>query len=189
MLIIGITGTLGAGKGTIVEYLCRQHSFEHHSVRGLLTEIINQRGMDLNRDSMVSVANELRSQYSPSYLIEQLYAQTLESGKNCIIESIRTPGEIDALETKGSFFLFAVDAEPKTRYQRIVDRASATDQISFETFVANEQREMQSTDPNKQNLSACIARADFTFLNNGSIEELYKQVGETLHVITNKRTI
>ena len=166
MFIIGITGTLGAGKGTIVEHLCDHHGFEHYSVRGLLTEIINQRNMELNRDSMVKVANELRSEHSPSYLIELLYAKAVESGKNCIIESIRTPGEIDALESKGKFFLFAVDADPKTRYFRIVDRASATDQISFETFVANEKREMQSTDPNKQNLLACIERANFKFQNS-----------------------
>ena len=31
-IIIGITGTLGAGKGTVVEYL-KKKSFKHYSVR------------------------------------------------------------------------------------------------------------------------------------------------------------
>ena len=33
MIIIGITGTLGAGKGTIVDYLVKQKGFVHYSVR------------------------------------------------------------------------------------------------------------------------------------------------------------
>ncbi len=180
MIIVGITGTLGAGKGTIVDYLISHHSYKHFSVRGYLTEIINQRGLALNRDSMVLVANDLRANHTPSYIAEQLLAQAELSGGHCIIESIRTVGEVTALRKKGGFYLFAVDADPKLRYQRIVERGSETDKISYETFIENEQREMTSTDPNKQNLAACQALADYKFDNNHSFEELYKQVEEVL---------
>lgn len=40
MHIIGITGTLGAGKGTIVEYLKDKKGFAHFSVREFLKEIL-----------------------------------------------------------------------------------------------------------------------------------------------------
>ncbi len=180
MIIVGITGTLGAGKGTIVDYLISHHSYKHFSVRGYLTEIINQRGLALNRDSMVLVANDLRANHTPSYIAEQLLTQAELSGGHCIIESIRTVGEVTALRKKGGFYLFAVDADPKLRYQRIVERGSETDKVSYETFIENEQREMTSTDPNKQNLAACQALADYKFDNNHSFEELYKQVEEVL---------
>jgi dephospho-CoA kinase len=180
MVIVGITGTLGAGKGTIVDYLTSHHGFRHFSVRGFLTEIIKQKGLELNRDSMVQVANELRADHTPSYIAEQLLAQAEVSGVNCIIESIRTVGEVNALKKKGGFYLFAVDADPKLRYQRVLQRNSETDHISYETFIANEQREMNSDDPNKQNLAACQALADFKFDNNHSFEELYKQVEAVL---------
>ena len=180
MIIVGITGTLGAGKGTIVDYLTSHHGFRHFSVRGFLTEIIKQKGLELNRDSMVQVANELRADHTPSYIAEQLLAQAEVSGVNCIIESIRTVGEVNALKKKGGFYLFAVDADPKLRYERVVERGSETDKISYETFIANEQREMTSTDRNKQNLAACQALADFKFDNNHSFEELYKQVENVL---------
>ncbi len=180
MIIVGITGTLGAGKGTIVDYLISHHGFKHFSVRGFLTEIIKARGLELNRDSMVLVANELRADHSPSYIAEQLLTQAELSGGNCIIESIRTVGEVTALRKKGGFYLFAVDADPQLRYERVVQRGSETDKVSYETFIENEQREMTSTDPNKQNLAACQALADFKFDNNHSFEELYKQVEDVL---------
>lgn len=180
MRIIGITGTIGAGKGTIVDYLTSHHEFLHFSVRGYLTKILKERGMEINRDNLVAVANELREKNTPSFIAEELYREAKAEGKNCIIESIRTVGEINALRKNDQFFLFAVDADQKLRYQRIVERASETDHISYETFVDNENREMSSTDPNKQNLDACMKMADFTFINNGSFEDLYEQVDEIL---------
>lgn len=180
MIIIGITGTLGAGKGTIVEYLVQQKGFVHFSVRSFITEEINRQGLPVNRDSMVVVANKLRADHSPSYIIDQLYAKALLTGKNCIIESIRTPGEVQSLREKGNFLLFAVDADPKLRYERIVMRNSETDRISYETFVENERREMQSNDPNKQNIGKCIEQADQVFMNNSTVELLFRQVEESL---------
>ena len=132
--------------------------------------------MEVNRDSMVTVANELRATHSPSYIVEQLLERALQSGNHCIIESIRTVGEVTELKKRDRFYLLAVDANPKLRYERVLERGSETDKISYETFIENEQREMTSTDPNKQNLSACQALADFKFDNNHSFEELYKQV-------------
>jgi len=52
MNVIGITGTLGAGKGTIVEFLKAEYGFDHYSVRGYLIEEINKRSLEVNRDSM-----------------------------------------------------------------------------------------------------------------------------------------
>jgi len=176
MIIIGITGTLGAGKGTIVEYLVREKGFVHFSVRGFITDEIHRQGMPVNRDSMVTVANKLRADNSPSYIIDQLYQKALLTGKNCIIESIRTPGEVQSLREKGNFLLFAVDADPLLRYERIVMRNSETDRITFETFIENEKREMQSNDPSKQNIGKCIEQADFTFYNNSSVTDLYRQL-------------
>ena len=180
MLIIGITGTLGAGKGTIVDYLVQEKGFVHFSVRGFITEEINRQGLPVNRDSMVTVANKLRADHSPSYIIDQLYEQALLTGKNCIIESIRTSGEVHSLREKGNFLLFAVDADPMLRYDRIVMRNSETDRISYSTFVENEEREMQSTDPAKQNISKCIEQADFIFYNNSTVADLYTRLESEL---------
>jgi len=183
MIIFGITGTLGAGKGTIVEYLISKYNFEHYSVRSYLIERIEEKGLPVNRDSMVVVANELRASQSPSYIIDELHKKAVESGKNCIIESIRTPGEVDSLRKKENFWLIAVDADPKVRYERITARKSETDNVSFDAFVENEKREMTSSDPNKQNLSKCIEMADFVIDNSGSLFDLQQKVEDVLKKI------
>ena len=97
-----------------------------------------------------------------------------------MIESIRTPGEVDSLRRKDNFILLAVDAEPQSRYDRIVNRNSETDRVSYQTFIGNEQREMNSADPNKQNLRKCIEMADYVFKNNKSISDLRAQVETTI---------
>lgn len=185
--IVGITGTLGAGKGTVVAYLTQKLGYQHYSVRDYLTTLIERRGMPLNRDSMVAVANELRAKHSPSFIVEQLLqeARDTQGASSFIIESIRTEGEVTALRALApdSFKLFAVDADAKLRYTRVHERGTATDHVTLDEFLANEAREMHATDPTKQNLARCIEIADAKFMNDGSLEQLWEQVQAALPAI------
>lgn len=180
MIVIGITGTLGAGKGTVVEFLVKEKGFVHFSVRDYLSDIIKSRGMEVNRDTMVVTANELRRINGPAFIIEELYRKASSTGKNCIIESIRTPGEIEKLRQYDNFYLLAIDADIIIRYERIQMRGSETDNVDFKTFGENEEREMHSDDPNKQNLSECIKQADYILNNNGTIKELKEKMENIL---------
>lgn len=178
-MIIGITGTLGAGKGTIVQYLIEKRGFKHFSVRSFLNKEIARRGLPSNRDTMTTVANDLRAQYGSGYISEQLLARALVDNENAIIESIRSIGEAEYLKSHGAY-LWAIDADVHKRYDRILGRASETDAISFEKFVADEQREFANADPTKQNISGVMAIADMTFHNDDTLEDLYTQIDQAL---------
>lgn len=182
-IIIGITGTLGAGKGAVVDHLVNTRGFTHYSVREFLNEEIARRQLPLNRDTMTEVANALRLEHGPSYIVETLWAEAAARGVNAIIESIRNPGEVTFLRQKKHFYLIAVEADPHVRFKRIVGRGSETDQVSFEKFLADEKREMISTDSARQNISWCMENADFVITNNGTFDDLSEAIENVLSAI------
>ncbi|HWB34053.1 MAG TPA: AAA family ATPase [Candidatus Paceibacterota bacterium] len=180
-MIIGITGTNGAGKGTVVEYL-KSKGFKHFSARDIFVEEIKKRGLPVNRDSMIVVSNDLRAQRGAGFFAESAIEYAQQHNEDVVAESIRSIGEAEHLKKNGAA-LWAVDADTKTRYDRVIKRMSETDQVSFEKFVENEKQEWENTDPTKQNLKAVIAMADAVITNNGTQEELFAQVEAALKKI------
>ncbi len=174
-MIVGITGTIGAGKGTVVDYLVREKGFAHRSVRDFLMAELAARGLPPDRDHLREVGNELRAAHGPSYIIEQLWRQAGEAGGDTLIESVRSVGEADFLKKHGALLL-AVDADRRLRYGRITARGLSTDHVDFATFVRQEDLEMASDDPAGQNLAAVMAMADCRIENDGTLEELQERV-------------
>ena len=178
-MIVGITGTFGAGKGTIVDFL-KEEGFSHYSVREFLIEEISKRGLDANRDNMVLVANDLRAKFGASYIVEELFRKAKEKGGDAVIESVRCVGEVEALREKDGFVFWAVEADVEIRYTRIVERKSSTDGVSFQDFARQESAEMENVDSTKQNLKACIEMADVCFRNDWTALELKGKVEKVL---------
>jgi dephospho-CoA kinase len=184
MITIGITGTIGAGKGTIVDFLVKEKGFKHFSARAFLLAEIEKRGMPPTRDSMWAIAQEFRKDFSPGYMMEQLAIDRKKFDGPAVIEAQRALGEIEVLrKSLPDFYMFAITADPKVRYERIVSRKSSTDNISFEKFIEDETRENENTEPWSGNVYACVKASDFIFENNGSVEILYAKVEEVLKEI------
>lgn len=179
-MIIGITGTDGAGKGVVVDYLVKEKGFTHYSSRDLITEEVKKRGLPADRDHLRIVANDLRREHGNDFIIRFSFEKAKEAGvENAVIESVRAMAEVEYLKQNDGILL-AVDADQKLRYERIQSRASASDQISFERFVEQEEIEMNDPDPSGMQKAEVIKGADYVIMNNGSLDELYKKVGEFL---------
>jgi dephospho-CoA kinase len=185
-MIIGITGTYGAGKGEVVRYLVEKEGFFHFSARALLTEEVGRRGLVLDRQSLIDVGNLLRAEYGADYVAEELCRRAVGTKGNKVIESLRTVGEVKRLQEEEEFYLWAVDANLEERYRRIVDRGTETDKVSFEEFGRSEVGEMNSNDPSRINLAACMALADFKIDNSGTRDDLYFIVGRELRRLGEK---
>jgi dephospho-CoA kinase len=184
-MIIGITGTNGAGKTTVVDIL-KDQDFTHYSVREFIVEEIKRRNLPVNRPSMQSVANDLRVRFGGSYIVDALYNKAQEAGGNAVIESIRALPEVESLRRHQDFFLLSVDALEQLRYERITGRNNETDRIGFETWQKEQAAEMDNSDPSMQNIKGCMAEADYTIDNSGSKEELENSVGDALWEFRNK---
>lgn len=180
-MIIGITGTNGAGKGTVVEYL-KSKGFAHGSGREFIFEEIRRRGMPLDRNSTNIVGNDLREKYGPGYIAQELMKRALAQKKDVVIESIRSVGEAEYLKSQGAT-IWAVNADRKIRYERSVLRGSETDKISFEKFCEQEDRELNQKEKYDMNILGVINMADAVFINDGTQEELFAQVEEALKEI------
>ena len=166
-MIIGITGTNGAGKGTVVEYLVKEKGFAHYSVRELLFSEIRKRGMPLNRNSTNIVGNELRKTHGPGYFAQRLLKNAKRQGGDAVIESIRSIGEAEYLKSHGAQ-LWGVDADRKTRFERVILRGSHTDTLSFEEFCAQEDRELAKEEKHDMNILGVMKMTDAIFLFAGN---------------------
>jgi dephospho-CoA kinase len=175
-MIIGITGTNGSGKGTVVEYLVAEKGFAHYSVRDFLTAQLVAAGRTVDRSEMRLLANELRATKDPAYIIRSLYEKAIADGvENAVIESVRNVGEATFLKSVG-VFLLAVDADQQLRFARVQERRSATDQVDFPTFIEHEEREMHPVGPHDMDIRGVMALADATIENNTTKEVLHAVV-------------
>jgi len=184
-MIIGVTGTNGAGKGTLPEYLVERHGFTHYSARAFITEEIERRGLPVDRTSMNMVANDLRKMYGPEHVVKSLFERAKENGGDAIIESVRALGEARYLKEQGAFVV-AIDADRKIRYDRITKRASATDKVTFEEFCMQEDREMAQEAEYDMNVGGVMKMADYTLTNDGSLEELHAAIEEMVSTLRSK---
>jgi len=92
-----------------------------------------------------------------------------------VIESIRTTAEVVTLKVHQGILL-AIDADCAKRYERIKGRNSSSDQVSFAQFVAHETLEMNDPNPNGMQKAEVIRSADYTIMNNGTLDALREQI-------------
>jgi len=186
-MILGVTGTNGAGKGTVVDYLVEHKGFTHFSVRDLIVEEVIERGLELNRTNIGATGTNLRRENEPHYFVKTFLARAKEQGiENMVIESIRAVAEEQYLKEHGGFVV-AVDAPRELRYERIVGRGSVTDKVTFEEFCAQEDKEYTAEDPNdptQMNFKAVMDGADYTISNDGSHMEFREKMEEMLGALT-----
>jgi dephospho-CoA kinase len=178
-MIIGIAGSFGAGKGVVVDYLVTKKGFTHYSASGFITEEIVRRGMPVNRDSMIVVANDMRAHHGPAYIIESLYERAQAAGGNAVIEALRAVAEVRKIKELGGRVI-GVDAKPELRYQRAVQRGSVKDQVSFEKWLEQERLESNPDDPTKQDIFGALKEADIIIENNGTMQDLDKEIEAAL---------
>lgn len=180
MFVMGIVGTMRAGKGAVVEFLMSSLSFTHYSVSEFISREIRRHGLPVNRDTMRSVANDLRREFGVTCLVDTLYGYAcMARHQNVIIESLRNPEEVlrvKNLKYPDQGLSIGIDADRCARWLRAVKSGSVKDNITFEEFVEQERLEMSGTDPFGQNISEALKLVNVIIYNNGTIDALHEQI-------------
>lgn len=174
-MIIGITGFFASGKDTMGEILAKK-GFLRLSCSDYLRERAKEKNIEITRDNLVKIGNNLREKYGSNILAEKLIEKINKHSpnQNFVIESIRTVKEIESFRTKlRNFTLVFINTDAKLRYKRAKIRNKEKEHIkSFKDFIASEKREMNDTDNNAMQLHKCRDLADISITNNGTIKEL-----------------
>jgi cytidylate kinase len=187
--IIGIAGTNGSGKDTVGHTLADKHSYLFISVTDLLRAELNRRGLPVDREHMRTLSAEWRRQYGYAVLVDRAveeYKRLQDKYVGVAIASLRNPYEADRVHELGGVVVW-VDADPKTRYERIRTNAEARarageDSKTFEEFLAEEQAEMHPTgDAATLDMSGVKVRSDLFLINDATnLEEFQSFISDQL---------
>ncbi len=175
MKTIGLTGTNGSGKGAAAEYFISK-GYAFHSLSDVIREELKKDGVELTRDNLIRKGNELRAASGADFLARQVMEKV--EGK-AVIDSIRNPEEVRFLKDKKNFILLAIDADVELRYERVKKRGRDESAVTLQEFIKKEDEE-KTTNPMQQQLHTCLEMADFTVLNEGSLEDLYHKLEKFL---------
>ncbi|MFA5931145.1 MAG: AAA family ATPase [archaeon] len=190
-MLIGVVGLNGSGKDTVASYLAKNKGFDWEDCGEEIRVELKKLGKNyLDRNEMTSLANKMRAEFGADYWVKRLLKKH-PSAKNLVISSIRNPSEVELLKSKKGVIV-EVFASINTRYKRTVDRVKNNpkehgDVINFNDFKSKEDKELISKDPTKQQLLKCISMTEYRLDNNGSLEDLEKEIELFLKKISKKK--
>ncbi len=184
-MIIGLTGKLGAGKGEAAKFFMEK-GFVYHSCSDILREELRERGVGENIDNLAKLGNKIREKYGAGELAGRIVEKIRDGGEErAVVDSLRNPGEIEELKKQEDFFLLGIDAPIEVRYERVKSRKRAGDDVSFEKFKSQEEKQLEGGGKQQQ-LNRCMEMADFVIINDGKIEELHSALQEIYKEIKRK---
>jgi dephospho-CoA kinase len=178
-IVIGFTGLMGSGKGLAVAYLAKKHGFISDALSNRVKEEILRKGEEINRLTLPITAGELREKYGPQVLAEKTWEKIIrENPQKVAIDGIRSPEEVEFFKNQPNFYLIALSAPQKLRFERLAKRIvpGRKEPTTWKEFLAAEKRDSQYG----MNIPACIKLADFKIINEGTEEKLYQQLDKIL---------
>ncbi len=182
-IIIGLVGTLGAGKSTIAGYL---ETFGFKTFK--LSEVIRKefKNRILKRSELQDKGDKLRERHGTNYLAKKTLEEIKKMGvKKAVVDGVRNLGEFNFFASESNFYLISVDAPPRVRYERLKVRKSEADPKNWDGFISMEKRDLGEDVPYGQQTKKVMERADLRIINT-ELEKLPKKIDEILEALQKK---
>lgn len=181
-LILGFVGKLASGKAVCQKYISQKYDSDNFRFSTSLRDILNRLYLPITRENMQNISLDLRNRFGGEILAQVIAKDVQNSNKDVVIvDGIRRLDDIVSLKDLPNFHLISIDAKPEIRYERMKLRNEnqGDAEKSYEEFMVDDNREAELQIPE------VMASAKFHLDNNGSFEDLYKQIDKILKSIQN----
>ncbi len=173
-IIIGIAGHPSGGKDTVARYLVKKYGFVHISTSDILRSYMSEHKLgDLSRENMNKVVTQLRKKFGTDFLVRDVL-ETNQDAK-LVLSGLRSSGEAKAITQAGGIIV-AVDASLRVRYKRALKRGRIGENISFEQFVEEQEKEDSPTNPNAPSVASVTSVAQEHIDNSSTRLHTHTQV-------------
>lgn len=178
-MIIGLTGSMGAGKGEVVKILERL-GFEYITLSQMVREEARARGVPEEREKLMEVGNALRGIEGAGVLAKRaLQKIKLHPHDKWVIDGIRNPAEIDEVKKGENAHVWGLHADREILVERILKRGRPSDAKTPEEILHKIEREWGKDEPHDgQQMERCMEKIDVLIKNEGTLDELDKKVME-----------
>ena len=179
-ILIGVAGMPGAGKAT-AEEIVRDMGYSVVVMGDEIRDEAKRRGLKPTPENLGMVMLKLREEESPSVVAERCIPKIEKANGKIVVDGIRSPHEVEEFKRHfPRFTLIAIHTSPETRFQRLFKRRRSDDPKGWETFVERDLRELSV------GLGDVIAMADYMVVNEGTQNQLKRQIRKVLEVATKK---
>jgi dephospho-CoA kinase len=174
--VVSVVGMTGAGKSE-VSRVFEKNGFTLIRFGDLTDEEMRRRGLKPSEASERLVREKLRREHGPAAYAElnQPRIEHALKGSDVVIDGLYSWEEYTCLKScyMDSFYLVAVWSSPKTRYARLASRASR--RLTPEEAAGRDTAEIENIAK-----GGPIAMADFTIINESSLEDLKKEAARII---------
>ncbi len=171
--IIAILGLPGAGKTVVIDYLMKKFNWPKVYFGEVTFDEMKLRELEVNEKNERMVREDLRAKYGRLHYASQVIKKikALPPDTNVLVESLYDWREYLFFKEKfgNDFMTIAVFASPETRYERIAKRPVRP--LNSEEAQSRDYAQIENLFQ-----AGPIAMANYTVDNNGTIEDLYKQI-------------
>ncbi len=173
-MIIAAVGKNASGKDYFLDIISKQFGIPVISFGDCVRELADKEGLVHTRENLQYISEKYMTTYGQDFFPKMMAEKIKDMGTDTILVSgIRPPTDAELFKNEfgDNFFLVAIVLESdRMRYERMVARGSARDNVTYEQFLALDAREEELFHTSKT-----MDMADYTFVRGDYSDEVYHE--------------